>query len=64
MANYHNGDYLNCSVEAAIVFLDLSDNMKLNTIYENSESAIASVVHKIINVSVITFNILQLENYK
>ena len=64
MANYHNGDYLNCPVEATIVFLDLSDNMKLNTIYENSESAIASVVHKITDVSVITFNILQLENYK
>ncbi|XP_017760278.1 PREDICTED: zinc finger HIT domain-containing protein 2 [Eufriesea mexicana] len=48
-AIYYNGDYLNCPLEATIVFLDLSDNMKLNKIYDNSESAISSVTHKIIN---------------
>lgn len=57
IANYYNGDYLNCPIEATIVFLDLSDNMKLNTVFENPESAIASTVHNIINVSIITFNI-------
>lgn len=31
--------------------------MKYNKIYENSESAITSVVHKIISVSFIIFNI-------
>ncbi|CAK9823671.1 Zinc finger HIT domain-containing protein 2 [Anthophora retusa] len=49
IANYYNGDYLNCPVEATVVFLDLCDNIKLNKIYENPESAISSVVHKIIN---------------
>lgn len=49
IANYYNGDYLNCPIEATIVFLDLSDNMKLNTVFENPESAIASTVHNIIN---------------
>ncbi|XP_006617042.1 zinc finger HIT domain-containing protein 2 [Apis dorsata] len=49
IANYYNGDYLNCPVEATIVFLDLSENMKYNKVYENSESAITSIVHKIIS---------------
>ncbi|XP_017790403.1 PREDICTED: zinc finger HIT domain-containing protein 2 [Habropoda laboriosa] len=49
IANYYNGDYLNCPVEAMVVFLDLCDNMKLNKVFENPESAITSVVHKIIS---------------
>ncbi|CAL7938745.1 unnamed protein product [Xylocopa violacea] len=49
VANYYNGDYLNCPVEATVVFLDLCDNMKLNKIYENPESAINSVIHRVIN---------------
>lgn len=67
IANYYNGDYLNCPMESTIVFLDLSDNMKLNTVFKNPESAIASIVHNIINVSIITFNILNItsnENIK
>lgn len=31
--------------------------MKYNKVYENSESAITSIVHKIISVSFIIFNI-------
>ncbi|XP_076222138.1 zinc finger HIT domain-containing protein 2 isoform X2 [Nomia melanderi] len=49
MANYYNGDYLNCPIEATIILLDLCDNMKLNKIYESIESAIAAVVHNIVN---------------
>ncbi|XP_076162753.1 zinc finger HIT domain-containing protein 2 [Ptiloglossa arizonensis] len=49
IANYYNGDYLNCPIEATVVFLDLSDNMKLNKVYENVESAISSVVRNIVN---------------
>ncbi|XP_053986309.1 zinc finger HIT domain-containing protein 2-like [Hylaeus volcanicus] len=49
IANYYNGDYLNCPIEATVVFLDLSDNMKQNKVYENAESAVASVVCNIIN---------------
>nr|XP_034192529.1 zinc finger HIT domain-containing protein 2 [Osmia lignaria] len=49
IANYYNGDYLSCPIEATIVFLDLCNNMKLNTVYETAESAIASIVHNIIS---------------
>lgn len=49
IANYYNGDYLNCPIEATVVFLDLCDNMKLNKVFENSESAVASVVHRVTN---------------
>ncbi|XP_015429219.1 PREDICTED: zinc finger HIT domain-containing protein 2 [Dufourea novaeangliae] len=49
MANYYNGDYLNCSVEATVVFIDLCDNMKLNKVYSGTESAITSVVQNIIS---------------
>lgn len=62
-AIYYNGDYINCPLEATIVFFDLSDNMKLNTVYDNSESAISSVVHKVMNVSIITFNIEKIANH-
>ncbi|XP_076294270.1 zinc finger HIT domain-containing protein 2 [Lasioglossum baleicum] len=48
-ANYYNGDYSNCPVDAMVVFLDLCDNMKLNKVYESTESAIAAVVHNIVN---------------
>lgn len=57
IANYYNGDYLSCPIEATIVFLDLCNNMKLNTVYETAESAIASVVHNIISVSNLMVNI-------
>ncbi|XP_012148138.2 zinc finger HIT domain-containing protein 2 [Megachile rotundata] len=49
ITNYYNGDYLSCPIETTIVFLDLCDNIKMNKIYETSESAIASVVQNIIN---------------
>ncbi|XP_043251045.1 zinc finger HIT domain-containing protein 2 [Colletes gigas] len=47
IANYYNGDYLNCPIEATVVFLDLSNNMKQNKVYENDLSAIGSVAHNI-----------------
>ncbi|XP_076249698.1 zinc finger HIT domain-containing protein 2 [Calliopsis andreniformis] len=49
IANYYNGDYLNCPLEATIIFLDLCDNMKLNNNYDNAESAIASVINNVVN---------------
>ncbi|XP_076761800.1 zinc finger HIT domain-containing protein 2 [Xylocopa sonorina] len=49
VANYYNGDYLNCPVEATVVFLDLCDNMKVNKIYESPETAIISVIHRVVN---------------
>lgn len=52
VANYYNGDYSNCPLEATVVFLDLSENMKANKIYEDAQSAIASVTHNVVNVGV------------
>nr|XP_033333111.1 zinc finger HIT domain-containing protein 2 [Megalopta genalis] len=49
MAIYYNGDYSNSTVEATVIFLDLCDNMKQNKIYESTKSAIAGVVHNIVN---------------
>lgn len=47
MALYYNGDYLNCAEEAAIIFLDICENMKTNKVYECAEAAIDSVVQKV-----------------
>ena len=49
VANYYNGDYSNCPLEAAVVFLDLSENMKANKVYKDAQSAIASVTHNVVN---------------
>lgn len=49
VANYYNGDYSNCPLEATVIFLDLCDNIRLNKNYENAQSAIASVTQNIVS---------------
>lgn len=56
VANYYNGDYSNCPLEATVIFLDLCDNIRLNKNYENAQSAIASVTQNIVSVSTVNFD--------
>ncbi|XP_020299545.1 zinc finger HIT domain-containing protein 2 isoform X2 [Pseudomyrmex gracilis] len=44
IALYYYGDYLNCSEDATHVFLMICENMRNNTIFENADSAIESVI--------------------
>ncbi|XP_078036410.1 zinc finger HIT domain-containing protein 2 [Augochlora pura] len=64
MANYYNGDYSNCTVEATVTFLGLCDNMKQNKIYDSTKSAIAGVVHNIVNCNWVSRNEENLIGFK
>ncbi|XP_076624224.1 zinc finger HIT domain-containing protein 2 [Colletes latitarsis] len=64
IANYYNGDYLNCPIEATVVFLDLSNNMKQNKVYENDVSAIGSVAHNIVKCNWLPQDELTLSAFK
>lgn len=51
VALYYNGDYLDCAENATNVFLTICMNMKDNKVFNDTESAIQSVLENIKNVS-------------
>lgn len=53
---HYNGEHQNSPVDAVIMFLELNDNMKNNKIYNDSETAIDSVVNKALQLGLLPEN--------
>lgn len=51
IALYYNGDYLDCAKDATNIFLAICMNMKNNKIFNDTESAIQSIVENVKSVS-------------